>query len=382
MNTLELKQIQYQQLAFPSWKRVGGVEFNEETYENHRGETSISSINGWKNQGVKIYHVAISDKDLDDLYYNPYIDELEAINKLKFGTNDKYVLQGEIMFGTGHIIEIPDNVILEEPLIIDYSVTNQHLSLIDHTFVKIGKNSKATLVVKYSSETLKSRGFHNGLTKIYASEGSQFQLTKVQMFSEEVTHIDNNVSFIEKDGHVIFNSFDFGGAKVVTDYSAHLIGDGSKNTTITAYLGDHERKLDIGYNSVHCGQRSESLIECKGALLDSSKKIFRGNLKFERGAKKSVGRESEFVLLLDKRVHSDAIPALLCDEDDVIGEHAASAGQVNEEQLFYLMSRGFDLKEAKKLIIHGSFSPVIDLLPNQSLKELVEDQLERRLLNA
>ncbi len=382
MNILENKQLKYEQLAFPAWKRVGGVDFNIEQGKNHEGHTKISSIKHWKNQGVKIYHMSKADKDLDDLYYNPYVDELEAINNRPYGTNEKYVLQGEVLFGTGYIIEIPDNVTLVDPLVLEYSVTEEYSSLIDHTFIKIGKNSKATVVVKYTSLGLTSPGYHNGLTKIYADTGSEFQLTKIQTFGEEVNHIDNNVSLIEKDGHVTFTSFDFGAAKVVTDYSAFLVGEGSKNTTVTAYLGDHNRKLDIGYNSIHSGRRSESLIECRGALLDSAKKIFRGNLKFERGAKKSVGKESEFVLLLDEKVHSDAIPALLCDEDDVIGEHAASAGQVDEQQLFYLMSRGFSLKEAKKLVIHGSFSAVIDLLPTDDLKDLVEEQLERRLLNA
>ena len=75
-----------------------------------------------------------------DLYYNPYVDELEAINNRPYGTNEKYVLQGEVLFGTGYIIEIPDNITLDEPLVIEYSVTDQHVSLIDHTFIKIGKS--------------------------------------------------------------------------------------------------------------------------------------------------------------------------------------------------------------------------------------------------
>ncbi len=116
--------------------------------------------------------------------------------------------------------------------------------------------------------------------------------------------------------------------------------------------------------------------------MDHARKIFRGNLKFERGSTKSAGEESEYVLLLDENVRSDALPALLCDEDDVSGEHAASAGQVDEDQLFYLMSRGFNLKEAKKLVIHGSFTPVIDRVGIDSIQERIEAELERRLLYA
>jgi len=382
MNKLEYKLSEYEKRAYPEWKRVGGITPIDNAVSTHKGETAIKGLSKWKNRGAKIYRITNTDKDLDDIYYVPYAEELAAFDEYKYGTDLKYVLQGESLFGTGYIIQIPDNLVIEEPLIIDYLVSEDNPSMIDHTFILVGENSKANIVIRYAQSDMQMAGYHNGLTKVYAKKNSNLLLTKLQMFKDQVVHIDNTVSILENDSKVTYSSFDFGGSKIVTDYSSYLVGDRSMSKTVTAYLGDGERKLDIGYNVTHIGKRSESLIECKGALLDNAKKIFRGNLKFVRGAKKSIGKESEFVLLLDKGVHSDAIPALLCDEDDVIGEHAASAGQVDEQQLFYLMSRGFSVNEAKKMVIHGSFSVVIDLLPNQALKDQVEDELGRRLLDA
>ena len=88
------------------------------------------------------------------------------------------------------------------------------------------------------------------------------------------------------------------------------------------------------------------------------------------------------MLLLDKGVKSDAVPLLLCREDDVQGNHAASAGQVDETQLFYLMSRGFSYSEALKLLVEASFRPVLERIPNTRLREAIDAEIHRRLVNA
>ncbi|MNV83713.1 FeS cluster assembly protein SufD [compost metagenome] len=125
--------------------------------------------------------------------------------------------------------------------------------------------------------------------------------------------------------------------------------------------------------------RTKSDIETRGVLKDTSKKIFRGTLDFKKGATRSNGAEGEHVILLSPSVKSDSIPLLLCGEDDVTGAHAASVGKIDENKLFYLMSRGFNEKEAKKLIIEGSFSDIIDEIPLIELREEILDNIQRRL---
>ena len=129
----------------------------------------------------------------------------------------------------------------------------------------------------------------------------------------------------------------------------------------------------------HFGARSESKILSKGALSGNSKKTFRGNLIFETGSAQSVGREKEVVTLLDERVRTDSIPALMCSEDDVIGEHAASIGQLDADKIFYLMSRGFSFESAKKLVIKASFEEILATLSDDTLKASIEASLDRRL---
>jgi len=370
------KKEAFKLLDYPKWKRVGEIDFIEIEALEKNGSTSIKGLKQWQNQGVKVYKITSEDKDLDDVLYTPLKECLFEIDSVQFGSNDKLVLQSETEFNLGHVVIVPDHVQISEPLEIHYSIETK---TIDQTVIHMGKGATATLVVVYKGE---KGNYHNGLIKIYASEGSTLHLSEVQMLNNETIHIQNTVSYLEKEATVNLTTIDFGGSIVVTDYSSHLVGNQSISLVNSAYIGDGDRKLDIGYNTYHKGMRSESLVNCKGALLDSSRKTFRGNLRFLHGAKRSKGRESEYVLLLDEHVQSDAIPALLCDEDDVSGEHAASAGQVNPQQLFYLMSRGFSVNEAKKLIIHGSFSQVINYLPTKDLILEVEEELERRLVHA
>lgn len=376
------KKNAYDTMPYPVWKRIGRIEQTELIigHMDPKGYTKADNVSEWTRMGAKIHRVSYLDKDIDDVFYTPYADALERIDGFPFGVSEKYVLEGETNFGSGHVIDLPDGFESENPLLLEYGVDEENPVLVEQTFIHAGKKSKATVIIRYTGDDI--TGYHNGLLKVIADDSAEINVIVLQTLGEQVSHAFNGVSLIGERATVSYTRFDFGGSTVVTDYSSHIIGDHANNKTITAYLGHHEQRMDIGFNSVHYGRYSNSIIETKGALMGKAKKIFRGNLKFIRGASKSSGREEEYVLLLDSTVHSDAIPALLCDEDDVSGEHAASAGQVDEQKLFYLMSRGFDEKEAKKLVIHGSFSPVIDLLPSQGLKEEVEQLIERSLADA
>jgi Fe-S cluster assembly scaffold protein SufB len=129
----------------------------------------------------------------------------------------------------------------------------------------------------------------------------------------------------------------------------------------------------------HQGRHSSSEIESKGVLKDKAKKVFRGDLYFQKGAGQSKGSEKEEVLLLDKTVDSDSIPALFSEEDNVEGEHAVSAGQIDEQRLFYLMSRGMSKAEAKQLMVEAAFNPIFDKIPLNDLKGSVINDVKTRI---
>lgn len=308
------------------------------------------------------------------------LDSDKYINvERSYGVSPKHVTLTEAFNNAGVAIEVKANVKVKEPVVVRFEFDELNQSLLDHNLIVAQENSEVTVVFDYVDSY--GNGYHNGVTKVHVEKNAKVTLIQLQNFKDTTTHIHSTVTLIGEEGEMHYKTIDLGAETLATDYSVYLEGREAKSYVDTIYLGDGQRKLDLSYNVYHKGIRTISKILTHGALLDEARKIFRGNLNFLRGAKKSAGSETEYVILLDKRVKADSIPALLCDEDDVQGEHAASAGQINEEQLFYLMSRGLSELEAKKLIIHASFAPVIDELPTTVLKERIENELNRRLIN-
>ena len=158
-----------------------------------------------------------------------------------------------------------------------------------------------------------------------------------------------------------------------------LEGNDSKANISAAYFGFGNRKLDLNYIIHQRGKRSEATMDVKGALSGNCDKVFRGTLDFVRGAKGSVGREKEEVIVLSDTVRNRSVPLMLSSEDEVDGHHAVSVGKMDEDKLFYLMSRGLDKLEAEKLIVEAAFNPIITQLDDEKLIDKISEIIERRL---
>ena len=127
------------------------------------------------------------------------------------------------------------------------------------------------------------------------------------------------------------------------------------------------------------GKKSNINIEVQGALKDEARKHFKGTIDFKKGAKKASGNENENCMLLSDKAKSLALPMLLCSEEDVEGNHSSSAGKVGEKELFYIMSRGFTLKEAMKLIVRAKFNKILEKIEEEELKNQILNEIDIRL---
>ena len=169
-----------------------------------------------------------------------------------------------------------------------------------------------------------------------------------------------------------------GGKEAVTDLEVKLLGKEAKADIWALYLGEAGNKIDLNYIIRQQGLRTEANMQVRGALLSGAEKIFRGTLDFLQGTKGSVGRENEEVLLLSDDVRNRSVPLMLSHEDEVDGHHAVSVGQMDEEKLFYLMSRGLSPQEARRLMVTAILQPVLDRF-STDLREDLTRELEGRL---
>ncbi|WP_027633317.1 Fe-S cluster assembly protein SufD [Clostridium hydrogeniformans] len=308
-------------------------------------------------------------------------EDYKIDDNLKFGVSKDSVKLSEEYSNSSMIIKTNRNEKDYEPIKIKHIFSDDNKTLVDHNIIVAEENSKVTVIMEYLSDG-QEEAFHNGLTKIFAKNGAEVTVIKVQMMNKLSYNFDSNVAFVGYGAKVNYINVDLGGKYSVTNYVSNLEDTEANADLRSVYLGDGERVIDINYVMNHIGRRTESNIETKGALKDKCKKIFRGTIDFKRGSARSKGVEEEYVTLLDKDVKSDAIPLLLCEEDDVEGVHAASAGKIDENKLFYLMSRGFGEREAKKLIIEASFRPIIDLIDDEAIRASIDEEIQRRLVNA
>lgn len=349
-----------------NWKRIGLKDYE------------FPNVRSYNKDFVNIREELPSDVELIEMNKNlANIDGLEKIDLGALGENVTSFVEKN--YNSGLYLFLPRNTKVDQPLYFEFNLDEDNPSLVDYNIIVAKAGSQATLIFDYSS-TENLAAFHNGFTKIYAKENSQINIVKIQRLNDQSYNFDSNIAVVEGNGNINWISVEIGSTFTAANYSTILDGMASESNLHSIYLGDGERKMDLEYTMIHKGMRTDSNIQTRGVLKDKSKKVFRGNLDFKRGSKKSKGVEEEYVILLDPTVKSDSIPALLCGEDDVEGEHAASAGQIDESKLFYLMSRGLDEREAKKLIVEASFSPIIDRIPSNHLQNILSEEIERRLI--
>lgn len=303
----------------------------------------------------------------------------KAVNKGNKGLDSKYLAMAEAFYNTGLFIKIPSGLELKIPVEIFYDLDQDNPVLIDNNLIVAEENSKLTIVIDYRMQDQNLKAFHNGLTRVIVKDNAVLNIVKVQRFNNQSDNFDSNISLVSNQGELNWIPIELGAKNSVTNNENTLMNDGSRASISSVYFADGERKMDLGFKVNHQGRHSSSEIESKGVLKDRAQKVFRGDLYFQKGASQAKGSEREEVLLLDKTVISDSIPALFCEEDNVEGEHAVSAGQIDQQQLFYLMSRGMTKAEAKQLMVEAAFNPIFDKIPLNDLKGSVINDVKTRI---
>ena len=221
--------------------------------------------------------------------------------------------------------------------------------------------------------------FHNGILRVNAKPNSKTNIVVINMLNDYTTNLLSIENILEESSNVNYTIVDFGGKTSVTNYYSKVEGKGAKANINTIYLGKDEQVFDINYIAELFGENTEVGIEVQGALKDEAKKNFKGTIDFKKGSKKAKGDENEFCMLLSDKAKSKALPMLLCTEEDVEGNHSSSAGKIEDDKVFYIMSRGISEKDAMKLIVKAKYNKILETIKDEELKEIIVREIDRRL---
>ncbi|MCI1944814.1 Fe-S cluster assembly protein SufD [Clostridium luticellarii] len=369
------KEFRLNQAYVLTWKHLGLNNFHIDNYEFPEIKEYDGNYLDFKTEDFKEVTIkTLQQAEGENLAQYSSFKGATSVSK-------DFVRLAENGFNSGVFIKVPENRVLNSYVRLNFNLDEHNPTVIDQNIIVAEPNSKITLIVDYYTEGKETTAFHNGLTKVFAKSGSQVNVVKIQRMNDKSTHFDSNMAQVESEAKVNWITVEIGSSINVTNYNSDLKGQHSSSDIYSAYLVDGDRRQDLYYTANHFGKKSVSNMVIEGVLKDRARKVFKGNIDFKRGSSKSKGSQAEEVLLLDPTVKTDTIPMLLCQEEDVDGEHAASVGKIDENQLFYLMSRGFDYDEAEKLVIEARFSPIFDKIPAEDLRKFLSEELRRRIIN-
>lgn len=218
--------------------------------------------------------------------------------------------------------------------------------------------------------------------RAHVEKGGELSLVKVQLVPETENHADDVKVHVEEDGSFSYTIIEVGAQELVSKLAVELAGKNAKADIASFYFADKKRKFDFNYLVRQRGAHTDANMQVKGALMDEAQKVFRGTLDFITGSASSVGRENEDVIILSPGVRNRSVPLMLSGEGDVDGHHAVSIGKMDEAKLFYLMSRGLDLAEARRLVVEADLFPVLSRLSDEALKEEISASIEGRIEDA
>lgn len=251
-----------------------------------------------------------------------------------------------------------------------FELDEEYDNLSDLHDIVARKDSKLRLVLDYTSAGKKDM-FRNSVIRILAEENSNVEIFIIQRDSLNTMVLESIGIYAKDNAEVNVHQYEVGSGKLYANCKFELIGKGAKGNINSIYFGQKDEYINMNYDMIHRGEKTLSDIMVNGALKDNSIKNLKSNLQFIEGAHGAVGSEEEYTILLDETVHSTSVPLMLAHEDDVVGNHASSAGKLDMDQIFYLMTRGISLESAEALIIESKFSTAIDLINDEKLEEEV-----------
>ena len=252
-----------------------------------------------------------------------------------------------------------------------------------------GSDVRLSIVVASPSEGAgepePERLSHPGITgttvRVFADDGAQVRIVRTQALGGGCTDIDDTGLFVAADAHVDVRQTVLGAANAFTGLAGDLRGERARVDVDTRYLGQDDQVRDFNYSLRHHGPKSKCDLRANGVLAGRSSKTLRGTIDLVRGCKGAEGSENETVLLVDDDVRNKTVPVILCNEDDVAGNHGATIGHIRDEQLFYLASRGLSQEVAERMFVGALVEQAVNDAPDDEARGAVAAFARRMALD-
>ncbi|MYA69091.1 Fe-S cluster assembly protein SufD [Candidatus Poribacteria bacterium] len=352
--------------------------------DGQRQHTSDSEI--LKEKGVYFADLHTALQAQPELFRSYFMNKAVTLETaLKSGNiaqrNKFDALHGAFWQG-GYLLHVPKGVRVEVPLRVYIRMSEAEQADLSHTLIIAEEGSQVVVLEDNLSTTPDASGFHSGAVEIFAGQNANVTYVQVQRWNRHVWNFASHRAMVARDAQLCWVTAMFGGRLNKINQAVVLEGAGGNAKMLGLAFTDARQHLDVSTAQEHVSPHTFSDLLYRTVLKDRAQSAWGGNIYVYPSANHTDAYQKNDNLLLSERAHADTLPGLEIQAHEVRCTHGATAGKIDAEQVFYLMSRGLSYTEAEKLIVEGFFEPVMERIPLESVREELNTSITRKLVTS
>jgi Fe-S cluster assembly protein SufB len=333
-----------------------GAQYESETvYHNLREDLS--------KQGVIFCDTDTAVKEHPDLL-RKYFGKVIPPEDNKFAALNSAVWSG------GSFIYVPPNVKVDLPLQAYFRINAENIGQFERTLIIADEGSEVHYIEGCTAPVYTTESLHSAVVELIAKKGAKIRYTTIQNWSKDVYNLVTKRAYAYENARVEWVDGNLGSKLTMKYPGVYMLGRNAHAEVISIAFAGSDQHQDAGAKAVHLAPDTTSRITSKSVSKQSGRTTYRGLLHVAKGATNVKSNVRCDALLLDETSRTDTYPYVEVNEDDATISHEASVGKIGEDQIFYLMSRGFSESDALSLIVGGFIEPFTKELPMEYAVEL------------
>ena len=274
------------------------------------------------------------------------------------------------------LVDVPADTEVSEPVVVEVQGTDADVTSGAHVVLRFGRHSKAVVVLNHTGSAAVS-----AVVEVVVADGAEANVVSIQDWADDAVHLSHHQARVGRDARYQHAAISFGGDLVRMDANVTYDGPGGSAELLGLYFADAGQHIEHRIFADHTAPRTKSHAVYKGALQgEKAHTVWVGNVLIRKVAEGIETYEENRNLVLTDGCHADSIPNLEIETGEIEGAgHASATARFDDEQLFYLQSRGVSEKEAQRLVVHGFFNDLIKKVGVPSIEERLMSTVEAEL---
>jgi len=287
-------------------------------------------------------------------------------------------LHGALFHG-GAFVYVPRGKTVSLPVEYSCHLTKPGTSVFPHSLVVVEENAEVCYLERFVSPSLGGSGLSNAAIEVDAGQASRVFVGTIQDYSKGVWHFQNQRFRTGRDAHFKSLVLTLGGTFSRSEVTTEIHGEGNSVDMMGIYLAGAGQHFDFRTLQDHAAAHSTSDLLYKGALKDNARTVYSGQIRVRPEGRETDAYQTNRNLILSDNAMANSKPELEIENNDVRCSHAASVGQMDQNEVFYLQSRGIDRVTAERLLVKGFLEQVLGKVGRKDIHEMVERLLEEKL---